>query len=781
MENAGLFMLHGGAFLRECEWLRRRMAQALPGLAAPGAVAVETQPQLLEALKAQIKRYDLFVVAAEPRQFHSLKAQLLEALGIPVGVNAEAAALQKKHPEDTLFPDGAVLFFTPEARYNGFAMRCGRQHMLVLPLALDLLEPLEEKLTLYLRSAAGGQAVPMRPNERSVDEMLAQMSACEYSAPLTPDAIVPMAASRSGQFMARRANEMLTRLAGRGVSCDLLLPPGWAGISSFIRSNGGNSQIINPVFLQERSMEGSDASEMISRRMRAAGCAFCGIMVPPAQDSAYATVAVAGPGEYAKVRRVSLGGGNDIPELTASLLAMLCEYRGAQQTRTVRGRARRAVAAGLAAMIAAGLFIGARSSIPGTQAQEQGVSNVPLRVNDAVKLESGLLSGVIIEESESAVAPALENGAQAVQEMAGAQLAEEVSAMAQALDDSILSINPFNESDWSFLQMLKDFFEWLLNLLRGIPITIEETTTKAPTSSQTTVSSATSSETSSSVTSAKPAVSGIFDFLVLGFGHGVGLSQEGTKALASQGKTYQEIIKHYYYDSNIAISNDTGKPSTVIHGGVSIELKEYLARVAYAEIGRCGLVADEAIKAQMVCAYTIAKKQSFKTTDSNQKLLSSADWNGSFAKQFHTKMLSLASDVLGKYITYKGATAEALYFASCGGRTASAKYAWGGNEPAAYLTGGRTSPETVSRSSPSFTTDQIKSFVTAYNAKYPAKAITLGADASQWLKILRVDANGYVEQLQIGDRTLTGGEARLYFFGPTNLRSHNFTMSFQAN
>jgi len=71
--------------------------------------------------------------------------------------------------------------------------------------------------------------------------------------------------------------------------------------------------------------------------------------------------------------------------------------------------------------------------------------------------------------------------------------------------------------------------------------------------------------------------------------------------------------------------------------------------------------------------------------------------------------------------------------------------------------------------------------VNTYNAKYPAKAITVGADASQWLKILRTDANGYVEQLQIGDRVLTGGEARLYFFGSTNLRSHNFTMGFTAN
>ena len=31
-----------------------------------------------------------------------------------------------------------------------------------------------------------------------------------------------------------------------------------------------------------------------------------------------------------------------------------------------------------------------------------------------------------------------------------------------------------------------------------------------------------------------------------GVGHGVGLSQYGTNAMALEGKTYEEILKHYY-------------------------------------------------------------------------------------------------------------------------------------------------------------------------------------------------------------------------------------------
>lgn len=35
-------------------------------------------------------------------------------------------------------------------------------------------------------------------------------------------------------------------------------------------------------------------------------------------------------------------------------------------------------------------------------------------------------------------------------------------------------------------------------------------------------------------------------FLVIGYGHGVGMSQTGADSLAKQGYTYEDIIKHFY-------------------------------------------------------------------------------------------------------------------------------------------------------------------------------------------------------------------------------------------
>ena len=42
-------------------------------------------------------------------------------------------------------------------------------------------------------------------------------------------------------------------------------------------------------------------------------------------------------------------------------------------------------------------------------------------------------------------------------------------------------------------------------------------------------------------------------FSVIGYGHGVGMSQTGADSLAKQGKNYEEIIKHYY--SGVEINN----------------------------------------------------------------------------------------------------------------------------------------------------------------------------------------------------------------------------------
>ena len=40
-------------------------------------------------------------------------------------------------------------------------------------------------------------------------------------------------------------------------------------------------------------------------------------------------------------------------------------------------------------------------------------------------------------------------------------------------------------------------------------------------------------------------------FEVIGYGHGVGMSQTGADSLAKQGKNYEEIIQHFYTNVKI--------------------------------------------------------------------------------------------------------------------------------------------------------------------------------------------------------------------------------------
>ena len=40
-------------------------------------------------------------------------------------------------------------------------------------------------------------------------------------------------------------------------------------------------------------------------------------------------------------------------------------------------------------------------------------------------------------------------------------------------------------------------------------------------------------------------------FNVIGYGHGVGMSQYGAEAMAKKGYTYDKILKHYYKDVDI--------------------------------------------------------------------------------------------------------------------------------------------------------------------------------------------------------------------------------------
>ncbi|MBR6702361.1 MAG: peptidoglycan DD-metalloendopeptidase family protein, partial [Clostridia bacterium] len=184
--------------------------------------------------------------------------------------------------------------------------------------------------------------------------------------------------------------------------------------------------------------------------------------------------------------------------------------------------------------------------------------------------------------------------------------------------------------------------------------------------------------------------SGTFTFKIYGWGHGVGMSQEGAIAMANQGKTYKEIITHYYPGVTVATDPDT--PATVNKPGVgTVSLLEFICRTVCQEIGPSS--PTEALKAQAVACYTYTKAFG-KYTD--QSYNTSYKYSGTNLEKAVMAVLGMtkATDApKAQCAYYNGKAAQTVYFASSAGKTASSENAWGGEIP--YLCGGVSSPEEV--------------------------------------------------------------------------------------
>ena len=296
------------------------------------------------------------------------------------------------------------------------------------------------------------------------------------------------------------------------------------------------------------------------------------------------------------------------------------------------------------------------------------------------------------------------------------------------------------------------------------PITTEKTTVK-PTQKPT--------ETTTRHSSSK---TGTFVFTVYGYGHGVGMSQNGASEYARRGWTYKQILLHYYNNPGISLVKDSNLPSTVTYNGKSYSLAEYLGKTAYAEVGPSAPL--ESIKSQMVAIYTYAKRQNFKMTTSNH----------AFRESYAGTSSSIENAIkatLGEYLAYYGSPAFTPYFSTAAGKTASSANVWGGSQNSyPYLAGGRTSPEGDVKRTLTISSEELRKKVEAYNAKVDSsKRITLQSDPAQWIKILEHDSArgsscGYISSMRIGNQTMRGNAFRLNIMGAAVLRSHCFTFTY---
>lgn len=299
--------------------------------------------------------------------------------------------------------------------------------------------------------------------------------------------------------------------------------------------------------------------------------------------------------------------------------------------------------------------------------------------------------------------------------------------------------------------------------------TTRPNTTGKPTTKPTQKPTETTTRHSSSKT-------GTFVFTVYGYGHGVGMSQNGASEYARRGWTYKQILLHYYNNPGISLVKDSKLPSKVTYNGKSYSLAEYLGKTAYAEVGPSAPL--ESIKSQMVAIYTYAKRQNFKMTTSNH----------AFRESYAGTSSSIENAIratLGEYLAYYGSPAFTPYFSTAAGKTASSANVWGGSQSSyPYLAGGRTSPEGNVKRTLTISSEELRKKVEAYNAKVDSsKRITLQSDPAQWIKILEHDSArgsscGYISSMRIGNQTMRGNAFRLNIMGAATLRSHCFTFTY---
>lgn len=304
-----------------------------------------------------------------------------------------------------------------------------------------------------------------------------------------------------------------------------------------------------------------------------------------------------------------------------------------------------------------------------------------------------------------------------------------------------------------------------------ITTTLKPTTTAAP--------STTAAESSKVDSTTSGSSTGTFVFKVYGFGHGVGMSQDGAIQMAKDGKTYEEIVTHYYTGTTVKVDSST--PLKVKYGGKEIPIVEYLCKTTYREIG--GSAPMEALKAQVVTAYTYAKYYEFDVQSSKHAYSESYEYEGTNIHKACLAVLGMSSDSdtpKARYVDYNGSAAFTCYFASAAGKTVSSSSIWGG-ENIPYLCGGVSSPEEVTVTDKTITAEEMKKYILSY-AKDNKIEITLDDDPAEWLKIISHDASmnenvGYVTKMKVGNAELNGNIFRSYVIDYA-IKSHCFTVEY---
>jgi stage II sporulation protein D len=170
-----------------------------------------------------------------------------------------------------------------------------------------------------------------------------------------------------------------------------------------------------------------------------------------------------------------------------------------------------------------------------------------------------------------------------------------------------------------------------------------------------------------------------------GYGHGVGMSQEGALGYAQHGYSYEAILAHYYTGTALGTVPENTKVKVLMGGRVhAIPLETYVRGVVGAEMPTGWPLA--ALEAQAVASRTYAltdhaggaRFDVYSDTRSQVFLGTKAQ-----SAQSNAAVAATA----GQVVTYGGRPVITYFFASSGGATEDAQNAFPGAAPEPWLRG----------------------------------------------------------------------------------------------
>ena len=725
--------------------------------------------ELFSALAGAFGDSETVVLAAAERHYIEIKKLLFDALRTKTAFSDKIAeALEKADEDQCLMPADAQILVTDDGKYSGFIEKSGKQMLAFLPLSDGRCARVAEELKSVF--------LPVEKKEESANTP-------------EPDA------NSAGELSAEEKcdpEEVVELLKERGLSAAVASSKNSPFVFSVLPYDDG-SDFGDVIFArsvdierQEDESHGEYIAAMAGRARAksgaSVGAAISNVFRNDDEDSKHFMLICIADENKARVFKVFSRKGETTQEFIyacvhrlysaladyarngfvmhdvsddASIIITDGEHPSHHKSAPVRSGKKTALIVASVILIAVLIGTAVTFLVKGYGSQS-GASLIGARTQDTTESGTGDIIGVI---DDIIIADVEDPNGDTTDEYSSDSTAAQSTDSGKTTGEQTNGTVPGSIAEGSTV---------LTTVISTKPTTRPNTTGK-PTTKPTQKPTETTTRHSSSKT-------GTFVFTVYGYGHGVGMSQNGASEYARRGWTYKQILLHYYNNPGISLVKDSKLPSKVTYNGKSYSLAEYLGKTAYAEVGPSAPL--ESIKSQMVAIYTYAKRQNFKMTTSNH----------AFRESYAGTSSSIENAIkatLGEYLAYYGSPAFTPYFSTAAGKTASSANVWGGSQSSyPYLAGGRTSPEGNVKRTLTISSEELRKKVEAYNAKVDSsKRITLQSNPAQWIKILEHDSArgsscGYISSMRIGNQTMRGNAFRLNIMGAATLRSHCFTFTY---